>query len=121
MGRRARCRGRSLEKPQVAQFGRDHGPFGVVGLDERQAKAATSYLRFTRIAGTSSSVGTSSSTATMKVTAKELYLRAAASASAKVLVTMKGGASVQLLSKGTTWHKVKYNGKTGYAAARYLQ
>jgi stage II sporulation protein D len=86
-----------------------------------QGYAATSYLRFTRIVGTTSSVGASSSAATMKIIAKELYLRAAASASAKVLATMKNGESVQLLSKGTTWNKVKYNGKTGYAAARYMQ
>lgn len=30
------------------------------------------------------------------------------------------GASVEILEQGEEWHKVRYNGRTGYSAARYI-
>lgn len=31
------------------------------------------------------------------------------------------GAKIEIVSKGTSWHKVKYNGKTGYCSAKYIK
>lgn len=42
-------------------------------------------------------------------------------ASGKVLVKVPHGAKVTILSYGSTWTKVRYNGYTGYMMTRYLK
>ncbi|MGI5849782.1 MAG: SH3 domain-containing protein [Christensenellales bacterium] len=55
------------------------------------------------------------------VNANALNFREAASLSAPVINTLSRGDIVQVLEKGTTWHKVKYAGKKGYMYAQYLK
>ena len=50
-----------------------------------------------------------------------LRMRKTASATSKVLQTIPKGAKVEIVSKGKTWHKCKYNGMTGYCSAKYIQ
>ena len=66
---------------------------------------------------------TSSETTNTKsalVTGNRLALRAAPSTSASILARVNTGERVQLLDD-TGWVKVKYQGKTGYMMAKYLQ
>ena len=54
------------------------------------------------------------------VTGTRLALRAAPSTSANIIMRVNTGERVQLLDD-TEWVKVKYQGKTGYMMAKYLQ
>ena len=54
------------------------------------------------------------------VTGTRLALREAPSTSAKILTRVNTGERVQLLDD-TEWVKVKYQGRTGYMMAKYLQ
>ena len=62
----------------------------------------------------------------MKTTAK-LSIRKKTSTKSKELKVIPKGAKVKILKKnvkkaeGYTWYKVKYNGKTGYVASKYLK
>lgn len=66
-------------------------------------------------------------TKTMTVLPKEgLNIRSKASTTGKILMTLKKGAKVTYLkdagsSNGYTWAQIKYNGKTGYVAKKYLK
>lgn len=57
----------------------------------------------------------------------KLTLRKSTSTKSKKVVNIPKGAKVQILKKnvkrsgGYTWYKVKYNGKTGYVASKYLE
>ena len=59
-------------------------------------------------------------------TKETLNLRKSAKTSAKSLKKIPKGTKVQVIKKNAkkdknyTWHKVKYNGKTGYVASKYL-
>ena len=50
-----------------------------------------------------------------------LNMRKTASAKAAVICKIPKGAKVEIVSKGTSWHKVKYDGKTGYCSAKYVK
>ena len=69
---------------------------------------------------------TSKATVTAKTTAN-LKLRKKATTSSKELTTIPKGKIVTIVKKnvakanGFTWHQVKYSGKTGYAASKYLK
>ena len=60
-------------------------------------------------------------------TKSELILRKSTSTKSKALKTLPKGAKVKILKKnvkkseGYTWYKVKYNGKTGYVASKFLK
>lgn len=60
-------------------------------------------------------------------TKEVLHLRKAAKTTAKSLKKIPKGAKVQIIKKNVkkdkkyTWYKVKYNGKTGYVASKYLE
>lgn len=62
------------------------------------------------------------STATVSTTGGSLNLRAKASTASSVIILayIPNGAKVTVLSKGATWSKVTYNGKTGYVMTQYL-
>lgn len=49
-----------------------------------------------------------------------LRMRKTASSVGKVLQTIPKGAKVEVISKGKTWHKCKYNGMTGYCSSKYI-
>lgn len=49
-----------------------------------------------------------------------LCMRKKDSSTSKVLQTIPKGAKVQILEKGSKWHKCKYNGMTGYCSAKYV-
>lgn len=53
-------------------------------------------------------------------TTSALNLRASASTSSKILLTMPQGAKVIVQSTSNGWSKVTYNGTEGYASADYL-
>lgn len=55
-----------------------------------------------------------------KVNASSLTIRKSASTTAAALTTVKKNAAVQVLTTGTTWVKVKANGKIGYAKGCYI-
>lgn len=50
-----------------------------------------------------------------------LNMRKTASIKAAVVCKIPKGVKVEIVSKGTNWHKVKYNGKTGYCSAEYIK
>lgn len=60
-------------------------------------------------------------------TKNKLKLRKKSSTKSKALTTIPKGAKIQIIKKnakksgGYTWYKVKYNGKKGYAAGKYLE
>ena len=63
---------------------------------------------------------TNTNTKSAVVTGTRLALRSAPSTSASILTRVNTGERVQLLDD-TEWVKVKYQGKTGYMMAKYLQ
>lgn len=50
-----------------------------------------------------------------------LNMRKSASTKADVICKIPKGAKVEIIKKGSSWHKVKYNGKTGYCSATYIK
>ena len=54
------------------------------------------------------------------VNASSLNLRSAPSTSASRIGSIPRGAKVDILEKGGSWHKVKYNGQVGYVSAEYI-
>lgn len=50
-----------------------------------------------------------------------LNMRQKAKSTAKVVAKVPKGKMVYILKVGDKWHKVKYNGKTGYCAAKYIK
>lgn len=50
-----------------------------------------------------------------------LNMRQKAKSTAKVVTKVPKGKMVYILKVGDKWHKVKYNGKTGYCAAKYIK
>lgn len=50
-----------------------------------------------------------------------LMIRQNAKGSSKVIGKIPKGASVKVISKGSTWTKVKYKSVTGYSATKYLK
>ena len=60
-------------------------------------------------------------TATVRTNGGKLNLRKTASSSGKVLASLTNGTQLSLLTAGSTWHKVWYNGLTGYVSADYVK
>lgn len=60
-------------------------------------------------------------TATVNTESGSLNLRAAASRSAAVLDRIPQHASVEVLDRGDSWSRVRYNGTTGYVMTSYLR
>lgn len=50
-----------------------------------------------------------------------LSMRKSASTKADIVCTIPKGAKVEIVKKGSTWHKVKYNGNSGYCSATYIK
>lgn len=50
-----------------------------------------------------------------------LIMRASANTKSDVICKIPKSATVEIVKKGTAWHKVKYKGKTGYCASSYLK
>lgn len=71
-------------------------------------------------ANTTPTNSTSTNTKSALVIGTKLALRSAPSTSASILTRVEKGERVQLLDD-TEWVKVKYQGKTGYMMAKYLQ
>lgn len=71
--------------------------------------------------------GTSGASTSKKVYGKvstkkdPLNMRKTASTKAAVVCKIPKGVKVEIVSKGTSWHKVKYNGKTGYCSTKYIK
>jgi len=55
------------------------------------------------------------------VTASSLKMRKSASTSSSVITTLKKGKTVTILGTSGSWYKIKYGGKTGYAAKKYIK
>lgn len=60
-------------------------------------------------------------TTTAYTTTERLNLRAAPNTSGKLLLTIPNGEVIQSLSQSNGWHKVMYNGTTGYVVGTYLK
>ncbi len=54
------------------------------------------------------------------VNSSTLNIRKSASTSSSIVTTISKGTKVQVLTSGTTWVKVKVNGKTGYTQGKYI-
>lgn len=54
-------------------------------------------------------------------TRTSIRLRAGEGTNYSSLMTIPGGKTVELLSKGSTWSKVSYSGQTGYVMTSYLE
>lgn len=59
-------------------------------------------------------------TALVTTASGSLNLRYAPQAGARVLATIPRNATVTVVSQGTEWHQISYNGIDGYAMAKYL-
>lgn len=69
-------------------------------------------------AGTGSSAASSSQTG---VTTANVYMRASASSSGKVLVTLSKGTKVTILGASGSYYKVQAGSKTGYVVQKYVK
>lgn len=50
-----------------------------------------------------------------------LRMRSKASSTSKVLQTIPKGAKIEIITKGKSWHKCKYNGMIGYCSTKYIK
>lgn len=50
-----------------------------------------------------------------------LIMRKSANTKSDIVYRIPKGATVEVVKKGSAWHKVKYNGKTGYCSATYIK
>ena len=48
-------------------------------------------------------------------------MRKSANTKSDIVYRIPKGATVEVVKKGSAWHKVKYNGKTGYCSATYIK
>ena len=55
------------------------------------------------------------------VTASSLNMRKSTSTESKVVAVLRKGKKVTILGTSGSWYKIKYNGKTGYAAKKYIK
>jgi hypothetical protein len=55
------------------------------------------------------------------IATSDLNVRTGAGTGYSVSFTLQKGDEVELLSKGNSWYKIKYLGKTGYAHSKYLK
>ena len=78
---------------------------------------ATKYLAF---GGSSDAPSGSQETATVSTNGGGLNLRETASTGARVLTSIPDGTTIDLLERGETWCRVRWNGQTGYVMSRYL-
>lgn len=58
---------------------------------------------------------------TVKTSGANLMLRATASTSGRILARIPNGTRVELVGRGSLWHRIVYKGTTGYASAAYLK
>lgn len=65
--------------------------------------------------------GGGTAVATGTVDATSLNMRSAPSTGATVLTRIPNGAKVDILEKGGSWHKIRYNGQVGYVSAEYIK
>ena len=54
-------------------------------------------------------------------TGSTVFIRSAESQKSPYVVRVPVGAEIELLKKGSTWHKVRYNGKSGYMMAEFVE
>lgn len=80
------------------------------------------WSNFKKAIGGSTSKPAASKKVYGKVATKKdpLRMRNKASLTGKTICNIPKGAKVEVLSKGESWHKVKYSGKTGYCSAKYI-
>ena len=64
--------------------------------------------------------GTATGRALVTTSGSSLNLRAEASTSSRVLASMPNASSLTVISRGTEWSCVVYNGITGFAMSKYL-
>ena len=53
-------------------------------------------------------------------TTSKLNMRSAQSTSSSVVTQIPGGSTIDMISYGSDWSKVQYDGYTGYVASRYI-
>lgn len=92
-------------------------PSPWAGKDNAEWKA------FKKAIGGSTSKPSASKKVYGKVSTKKdpLRMRSKATLTSKTICNIPKGAKVEILSKGKSWHKVKYSGKTGYCSAKYIK
>ncbi len=83
-------------------------------------KATTTTTKATTTTTAASSSSDAIQVLTGTVTASALNVRKSASTSATVLGTLKKGATVVIVSKGSSWHKIEYGSDYGYVSASYI-
>lgn len=96
----------------------------AIGKDrDKIARIYAERITGKKIAGSVNAGGTNPKKAYGRIATKKdpLRMRKKASATAKVLQTIPKGAKVEILEKGKSWHKCKYNGMMGYCSAKYIE
>lgn len=83
-------------------------------------KSTYGYIRKIYVSLESSSSGSSSLAKTGTVKAYYLNMRESGSTKAKIIKVLKKGTKVTILKTGTSWYKIKYDGKTGYVKKGYI-
>lgn len=91
-------------------------PSPWAGKDNAEWKA------FKKAIGGSTSKPAASKKLYGKITTKKdpLRMRSKATLTGKTICNIPKGAKVEVLSKGKSWHKVQYYGKTGYCSTKYV-
>lgn len=110
----------TLSKGSKLQALGKNGKFYLVKKgDGQQGYVSSSYLTKTKVNGSSSSTGSSSSN-TKKVTASYVNMRAGGGLSYDVLKVLPRGTKVKVLYVGNYWTRVEYNGTKGWIKNIYL-
>lgn len=108
---------RTIPNYGVVQLIKDFGTWANVNYEGTVGYVESKYLR----AGIIEPDGTNYLKAKVTLSSSSsMFMRATASTSANVVTTIPNGATVDVIERGSTWHKVRYNGATGYCMSRYL-
>ena len=105
-----------LKKGTVIEVDSISSGWAKFNFNGKTAYCSASYLEKATTSGGSTS--TTDNTATVT---DDVNLRDSASWSANKMLVIKKGEAVEVISKDSTWTKVKYAGKTGYVPNDYLK
>ncbi|PAD70028.1 hypothetical protein CHH83_04515, partial [Bacillus sp. 7586-K] len=109
-----------IKDTEVVVYSEANG-WSKVKVNGKVGFVSSQYLSPTKANGTEESVKTNNPVIKyVKVNSGTLNLRANSSTSSQVIMTLKNGTAVTVLSEANGWSKVKVAGKEGYVSSKYI-
>ena len=103
------------EKVDILQSSK--GWYKIKSNSGKEGWASADYIK---IDNSSNDNNQNSTGKTKIVTASSLNMRNGAGTSYRVIMTLKKGTKVEVISESNGWSKIKYDGRLGYVSSQYL-